>query len=185
MSKIARKPIQIPKGVEIKIEGSDIQVKGPKGQLDYVIPGFLILKQEEDFLMVVAKTTTTDEGDVGFGDNKALAGTTRANINNLVIGVSEGFVRKLNLVGVGYRAQLQGDKLNLSLGFSHPVVFEIPQGIKVEMPTQTEIVISGIDKQTVGQVAANIRAIRPVEPYKGKGVRYSDEKVSLKETKKK
>jgi len=177
MSRVAKYPIELPKGVEVSITAADITVKGPLGTLkQFILPGVKIEKDGEK-LQVRAV-----EGVAGAGAN---SGTTRALVNNVVTGVSKGFEKKLTLVGVGYRAQAQGDKLNLSLGFSHPVVHQMPAGIKVETPTQTEIVIKGIDKQVVGQVAAEVRAYRSPEPYKGKGVRYADEVVVIKETKKK
>jgi large subunit ribosomal protein L6 len=184
MSRISKKPISIPKGVEIKIVGSKLDAKGPKGLLSYHIHELVSAEIKDNALQVLTKKNNNDQ----LVDRKfleSISGTTRANINNMVIGVSEGWERKLLLVGVGYRAQLQGKKINLSLGFSHPVDYQIPEGIVVETPSQTEIIVKGTDKQLVGQVAANIRAVRPVEPYKGKGVRYSDERVILKETKKK
>jgi large subunit ribosomal protein L6 len=184
MSRIAKKPIPLTKGVEVKINNQQIEIKGPKGQMSYGMHELMTVVQKEDALHVMPKDLRKDQlVDPHFVE--AIAGTTRANINNIVVGVTSGWERKLLLVGVGYRAQKQGDKVNLSLGFSHPVYFTIPQGIDVEMPSQTEIIIKGVDKQLVGQVAANIRAFRPVEPYKGKGIRYSDERVVLKETKKK
>ena len=186
MSRIAKKPISIPNGVDVKLDGQKVFAKGPKGQLEYDVHNLLTLDIENNIITVISKQE--DREDQLKAKEKALintlSGTTRANVNNLIIGVSAGFERKLLLVGVGYRAQVQGKNLNLSLGFSHPVNFVIPEGIQIEMPTQTEILIKGADKQLVGQVAANIRSVRPVEPYKGKGVRYSDEVVILKETKK-
>jgi large subunit ribosomal protein L6 len=176
MSRIAKNPIKLPAGVEVTL-GDEIVVKGPLG----------ILKQKASKDVEVVK----NDGEIqcrAVGDSiqaKAMSGTMRALLANMVAGVSKGFERKLTLVGVGYRAQAQGDKLNLSLGFSHPVEHKMPAGIKVETPSQTEIVLKGIDKQAVGQVAAEIRAYREPEPYKGKGVRYADEVVILKETKKK
>ncbi len=176
MSRVAKNPITLPKGVEVTL-GSDIAVKGPLGTI----------KQATSPDVSVA----LNDGVVTFaavGESiraNAMAGTMRALVNNMVQGVSKGFEKRLTLVGVGYRAQAQGDALNLTLGFSHPVVHKMPAGIKVETPSQTEIVIKGIDRQAVGQVAADVRAYRPPEPYKGKGVRYSDEVVIKKETKKK
>lgn len=176
MSRVGKNPIQLPKGVEIAL-GEMITIKGPLGTLAQKAPGNV--------------KVSVDAGVVSFEpvdgsiEANAMSGTLRALMNNMVNGVSKGFEKKLNLVGVGYRAQAQGDSLNLSLGFSHPVVHKMPAGIKAETPTQTEIVIKGIDRQKVGQVAADVRAYRPPEPYKGKGVRYSDEVVVLKETKKK
>lgn len=177
MSRVAKLPIKVPAGVSITIDQQNISVKGGKGQLQYAVHPFVCVKQEADEIRV----SPIDEG----ADANMQAATARALINNSVIGVSEGFTIKLLLVGVGYRSQVQGDKLNLSLGFSHPVLHVIPKGITIETPSQTEVVIKGIDKQTVGQVAADIRAYRPPEPYKGKGVRYENEKIVLKETKKK
>jgi large subunit ribosomal protein L6 len=163
--------------VEVKIDAGQIVVKGPLGSLAQAVHPSVKVEHGEAGVQCSAI-----EGAV---NGNAMSGTLRALVNNMVTGVSKGFERKLNLVGVGYRAQAQGDKLNLSLGFSHPVVHQMPVGIKVETPTQTEIVIKGVDKQVVGKVAAEVRAYRAPEPYKGKGVRYSDEVVTLKETKKK
>lgn len=177
MSRVAKIPVAIVKGVEVKIENGMIMVKGPKGELSVPMHDDVEVKIEEGHVAFKALNDSKE--------SNAMSGTLRALVHNLVKGVSEGFSKKLTLVGVGYRAQAQGQKLNLSLGFSHPVVHEMPEGIKVETPTQTEIVISGADKQKVGQVAADIRAYRSPEPYKGKGVRYADEVVILKETKKK
>ena len=177
MSRVAKNPVALPKGVEANVAAGNITVKGPLGVLTFAINPAVEVVQEGEQLLCRARE--------GMDNANALSGTTRALINNMVNGVSKGFERKLTLVGVGYRAQAQGDKLNLSLGFSHPVVHQMPAGIKVETPTQTEIVIKGIDKQLVGQVAAEVRAYRAPEPYKGKGVRYSDEVVTIKETKKK
>ncbi len=189
VSRIAKKPVIIPKDVNLDIKGQKIIAKGPKGQLEYNVHDIVEVTHQDDNLIVNPKKEVKQRNLFRQLQDKAfvsaISGTTRANINNMVIGVSQGFERKLLLVGVGYRAQMQGKNLNLSLGFSHPVIFEIPDGIVIEMPTQTEIFVKGIDKQLVGQIAANIRAVRPVEPYKGKGVRYSDERVVLKETKKK
>ncbi|APR04620.1 LSU ribosomal protein L6p (L9e) [Thauera chlorobenzoica] len=167
----------IPQGVEISISASEVAVKGPLGSLIQPLSAAVSVEREGDALVCKARD--------GVPNARAMSGTVRALLNNMVTGVSKGFERKLTLVGVGYRAQAQGDKLNLSLGFSHPVVHQMPAGVKVETPTQTEVVIKGIDKQQVGQVAAEVRAYRAPEPYKGKGVRYSDEVVVLKETKKK
>ncbi len=177
MSRVAKNPVAIPKGVEVQISDAEIAVKGPLGALRQPLPDAVQVERDGDSLVCKAR-----EGAV---NANALSGTMRALVNNMVTGVSAGFERKLTLVGVGYRAQAQGDKLNLSLGFSHPVVHQMPEGVKVETPTQTEVVIKGIDKQKVGQVAAEVRAYRVPEPYKGKGVRYADEVVALKETKKK
>lgn len=177
MSRVAKNPVVLPKGVEVKVSAAEVSVKGPLGTLIQAIASGVQIKQEGDKVMFGALE--------GVEDANAMSGTMRAIVNNMVAGVTKGFERRLALVGVGYRAQAQGDKLNLSLGFSHPVVHTMPKGIKVETPTQTEIVIKGVDKQLVGQVAAEVRAYRPPEPYKGKGVRYADEQVVLKETKKK
>ena len=177
MSRIAKKPIPVPKGAEIKINGQNVSAKGSKGTLEIVLHDSVAVNEEDGVLQVSPKTES--KGDI------AMAGTMRALLSNVIVGVSEGFEKKLTLIGVGYRAQMQGNKLNLSLGFSHPVEYEVPQGIKIETPSQTEIVVSGADKQVVGQVAADIRAYRPPEPYKGKGVRYTDEYVVKKEAKKK
>lgn len=177
MSRVANKPVEIPSGVEVNIANLDVTVKGPNGTLSHRLHEDVNIKQDDKVLTFEAKTTEKSA--------KALAGTTRALVSNMVTGVKDGFIRKLELVGVGYRAQAQGKKLNLSLGFSHPVVMEMPEGISVETPSQTEILVKGANKQVVGQVAAKIRAKRPPEPYKGKGVRYSDEHVVRKEAKKK
>lgn len=177
MSRIGKMPVELPAGVELTVSGAEVSVKGPLGTMKQPIPGTLTIKRD-------GNTVTLEKQDDS-AQADAMSGTLRALLANMVIGVSKGFERKLNLVGVGYRAQAQGDKLNLTLGFSHPVVHPMPQGVKVETPTQTEIILKGCDKQKVGQVAAEIRAYRPPEPYKGKGVRYSDEKVVIKETKKK
>lgn len=174
MSRVAKSPITLPSGVELKISGSELNVKGPKGNLALNLHPSLSLDENDGQYMVNPDNEK----------NLAMAGTFRALVNNMVTGVSEGFQKKLQLVGVGYRAQLQGNNLNLALGFSHPVVYSAPEGIKIETPSQTEIVISGCDKQKVGQVAAEIRSYRPPEPYKGKGVRYADERVVRKEAKK-
>lgn len=176
MSRVARTPVEIPKGVELKMDGSQLQVKSGNTALQMEIPAGVELVIEGD----VAKIS-----EESIAANTAMAGTIRACVNNMVTGVSKGFERKLTLIGVGYRAQAQGKKLSLALGFSHPIDFEVPEGITIETPSQTEIVIKGADKQVVGQVAANIRAYRPPEPYKGKGVRYHDERVVMKEAKKK
>ncbi|MGF6494296.1 large subunit ribosomal protein L6 [Luteibacter sp. 621] len=174
MSRVAKKPITLPKGVEIAIANGTVSVKGPKGTLTtHELPG-VSFSQENG----VATVVLADGADDKFG------GTARAIVANMVAGVANGFEKKLELVGVGYRAQMQGNSINLSLGFSHPVVFEAPAGITIETPTQTEVLIKGADKQLVGQVAAKIRAFRSPEPYKGKGVRYAGEKIILKEAKK-
>lgn len=177
MSRVAKNPVAVPAGVDVTVGDGQIVVKGPLGTLTQILHPSVKVERQGDALQCLAI-----EGAV---NAKAMSGTVRALVNNMVAGVSKGFERKLTLVGVGYRAQAQGDKLNLSLGFSHPVVHQMPAGIKVETPSQTEIVIKGVDKQVVGKVAAEVRAYRAPEPYKGKGVRYSDEVVTLKETKKK
>jgi len=177
MSRIAKQPVAVPAAVEITENGQQVTVKGPKGTLQHTIHALVEMKQEAGELSFRPR-------DESIAAN-ALAGTTRSLINNLVNGVSNGFERKLELVGVGYRAQAKGKVLNLTLGFSHPVDYELPEGITVETPSQTEIVLKGADKQRIGQVAAEIRAFRPPEPYKGKGVRYADEVVVRKEAKKK
>jgi len=170
-------PIALPKGAEATIGAEQITVKGPLGTLSQILNG-LVKIENDDGALKFSPANDSREAN-------AMSGTLRALVNNMVNGVTKGFERKLNLVGVGYRAQAQGDKLNLSLGFSHPVVHQMPAGVKCETPSQTEIVIKGIDKQKVGQTAAEVRAYRSPEPYKGKGVRYVDEVVALKETKKK
>ena len=177
MSRVGKMPITVPQGVDVSVSAEQISVKGAQGTLTRAANALV--------------TVTVDGGKVSFtaaNDSTAadaMSGTMRALVANMVSGVTKGFERKLNLLGVGYRAQAQGTKLNLQIGFSHPVVKEMPAGIKVECPTQTEIIIKGADRQAVGQIAAEVRAIRPPEPYKGKGIRYSDERVALKETKKK
>ena len=177
MSRVGKMPVAVPQGVDVAINADQISVKGSLGTLVQSVNRLVVVKNEGGKLTF----TPADESV----EANAMSGTMRALVANMVNGVSKGFERKLNLVGVGYRAQAQGQKLNLQIGFSHPVVKDMPAGIKVECPTQTEIVIKGADRQVVGQIAAEVRAIRPPEPYKGKGIRYSDEKVSLKETKKK
>ncbi len=177
MSRIANKPIDLPQGVEVKINGQQLNIKGGKGTFDYVVNENVIISQEGDSLLVKPKNESIKK-------HWAMAGTMRAVTGNMVTGVSEGFEKKLELVGVGYRAQAQGNKLNLTLGFSHPVVHDIPEGVTVETPSQTEIILRGIDKQVIGQTAAEIRAYRPPEPYKGKGVKYADERIVRKEAKK-
>ena len=173
MSRVAKKPITLPKGVECKFVDSAVTVKGPKGTLQFTTPHGV----EIDIQGSEVQLNSSD-------GNTKMAGTARALIANMVKGVSEGYLRKLELVGVGYRAALAGKDLNLTLGFSHPVVFKTPDGITITVPTQTEVLIAGADKQAVGEVAAKIRAFRPPEPYKGKGVRYAGEKITLKEAKK-
>lgn len=177
MSRVARNPVTIPKGVEVKISGNQLSVKGPKGNLGLAAHPLVTVTQQDGRLRFERV------GDSALA--RALSGTTRALVNNMVNGVVKGFEKKLTIVGVGFRAAVQGKKLNLTLGFSHPLAHAIPDGITVETPSQTEIVIRGADKQLVGQVAAEIRAYRPPEPYKGKGVRYVDETIVRKEAKKK
>jgi large subunit ribosomal protein L6 len=177
MSRIAKQPIAIPKGVEIRVDGQTVHAKGPKGSDQVVVHETVAVQMDDGVLGVKASV----EGKAAV----AMAGTMRSLLNNLVVGVSDGFEKKLELRGVGYRAQAQGQSVNLSLGYSHPVVHKVPDGIKIETPSQTEITVSGINKQIVGQVAADIRSYRPPEPYKGKGVRYVDEYVAMKEAKKK
>ena len=177
MSRIAKYPIAVPDKVQVTVADSQVTVKGPLGTLTRPIDERVVVKLENNTVTFAA----ADESQ----EANALSGTMRANVANMVQGVREGFQKKLTLVGVGYRAQAQGSKLNLSLGFSHPIAYALPEGVKAETPTQTEIVIKGVDRQKVGQVAAEVRAYKPPEPYKGKGVRYSDERVVIKETKKK
>lgn len=175
MSRIAKKPVILPTGVQVGIEGEHVRVKGPKGEIELNVSPQVQITQKGNVLQVSYVT-----------DNAiCYAGTARALLANMVKGVSTGFERKLDLVGVGYRAQLQGNKLNLTLGFSHPVVYDVPKGITIETPSPTEILVKGVNRHLVGQVAANIRAYRPPEPYKGKGVKYSDEIIIRKEAKKK
>ena len=177
MSRVGKMPIAIPGGVDVAISADQISVKGALGTLVRAQNKLVSVKSESGVLSVAPANDSVDAD--------AMSGTMRALLANMVSGVSKGFERKLTLVGVGFRAQAQGQKLNLQIGFSHPVVKDMPAGIKVECPTQTEIIIKGADRQVVGQVAAEVRAFRPPEPYKGKGIRYSDERVVLKETKKK
>lgn len=177
MSRIAKSPVTLPKGVEVALGAGEISITGPLGTLRQAVPAAVRIERVGDNLHCREVE--------GAANANALSGTLRALVANMVTGVTKGFEKRLTLVGVGYRAQAQGNKLNMALGFSHPVVYEMPPGIKVETPSQTEIVVKGIDKQLVGQVAAELRAYRPPEPYKGKGVRYADEVVVLKETKKK
>ena len=177
MSRVAKAPVAIPAGVEVKLADDKISIKGKQGQLDLDVHASVAISQEENELKFAPKSSDKAAN--------ALAGTFRALVNNMVKGVSEGFEKKLILQGVGYRAKASGKTLNLSLGFSHPVDYELPEGVTAETPSQTEVVIKGIDKQKVGQVAAEIRGYRPPEPYKGKGVRYADENVRRKEAKKK
>lgn len=177
MSRVAKNPIVLPQGVQVSLTANEIAVKGPLGAIQFPVNPAVKVEQEGGALLCRPVEGVANSG--------ALSGTVRAIVANMVAGVSKGFERKLTLVGVGYRAQAQGDVLNLTLGFSHPVAHKMPAGIKVETPSQTEIIIKGIDKQLVGQVAAEVRAYRKPEPYKGKGVRYADEVIVLKETKKK
>jgi large subunit ribosomal protein L6 len=177
MSRIAKYPVTLPKGVEATLAADALSIKGPLGTLSQRLRRDVKIEKDGDKLVFKA----LDDSD----EANAMSGTLRALAANMVLGVTKGFEKRLTLVGVGYRAQAQGEKLNLALGFSHPVVHAMPKGVKVETPTQTEIVIKGLDKQLVGQVAAEVRAYRAPEPYKGKGVRYSGEQVILKETKKK
>lgn len=176
MSRVAKDPVSIPKGVEVKLDGSDISIKGSNGSLSLAIHESVEVKQEEQKLVFAPRNVT---------DSWAMAGTTRALVNNMVVGVSQGFERRLELNGVGYRAKSSGKSVNLTLGFSHPIDYQLPEGVSVETPTQTEIVLKAADKQLLGKVAAEIRAFRPPEPYKGKGVRYAGEHVRRKEAKKK
>lgn len=177
MSRIAKEPVPLPKGVEFNLSGTTVNMKGGKGALSMELNSEVELAHEDNQLTVKPRS--------GSRFAVAMSGTTRALLANMVQGITEGFVKKLELRGVGYRAQSQGKKLNLTLGFSHPVVYDVPEGITVETPSQTEVIVSGTDKQRVGQVAAEIRHFRPPEPYKGKGVRYADERVVMKEAKKK
>jgi large subunit ribosomal protein L6 len=177
MSRVGKMPIDLPKDVEVTITAEKIAVKGPQGTLSLPLTGQVVIKNENGTLNLAPADESREAN--------AMSGTVRALVNNMVNGVTKGFEKKLQLVGVGFKAQAQGDKLNLSLGFSHPIVHSMPNGVKCETPTQTEIIIKGIDRQKVGQVAAEVRAYRSPEPYKGKGVRYVDEVVVIKETKKK
>ena len=177
MSRIAKAPIELPSGVDVNIAGQNVTVKGKNGTLSISVNDVVAVNQTENML--------TFEPRGGASNGWAQAGTARAIVNNMVIGVASGFEKNLTLIGVGYRAQVQGSAINLTLGFSHPVVYNLPQGVTAETPSQTEIVLKSADKQLLGQVAAEIRAYRPPEPYKGKGVRYSDEYVRRKEAKKK
>ncbi|MEW6058391.1 MAG: 50S ribosomal protein L6 [Bdellovibrionota bacterium] len=177
MSRISKYPVELPNTVEVSLSDAEVSVKGPLGMLkQFVLPSVSVEREGKRIYCRAIKDAPNSD---------AMSGTMKALISNMVTGVTKGYEKKLTLVGVGYRAQAQGSKVNLSLGFSHPVVYSMPEGIKVETPTQTEILIKGVDKQAVGQVAAEIRAYRPPEPYKGKGVRYVDEVVVIKETKKK
>jgi large subunit ribosomal protein L6 len=175
MSRVANNPVQLPSGVEVKLSGSDLTVKGSKGTLELSLVDGIQVSQDDNVL------TFAYESD----KSKAMAGTTRALVNNMVKGVSEGWEKKLVLNGVGYRAKASGKSVNLTVGLSHPVDYQLPEGVSAETPSQTEIVVKGIDKQAVGQAAAEIRSYRPPEPYKGKGIRYADEYVRRKEAKKK
>lgn len=177
MSRVASNPVELPKGVEVTLGGSDISIKGAKGTLAMSINPKVEVVKTDNVLTFAARA----------GDNfsRAMSGTTRALVNNMVVGVTQGFETKLNLVGVGYRAQVQGKKLNLTLGFSHPVVYELPEGVSAETPSQTEVLLKSADKQKLGQAVAEVRAFRPPEPYKGKGVQISGEHVRRKEAKKK
>jgi large subunit ribosomal protein L6 len=177
VSRVAKKPIDIPKGVDISINGQHVVFKGARGSMNLSLHSSVAILQDEGQIKIIPQSDAAND--------RAIAGTMRSLANNMVIGVSQGFERRLQLVGVGYRAQSQGNKLNLSLGFSHPIEFSVPEEITVETPSQTEILVKGIDKQKVGQTAAKIRAFRPPEPYKGKGVRYANENIILKEAKKK
>ncbi len=177
MSRVANSPVEIPKGVETKLSDTEISVKGGKGNLNLVLHSSVAVAQDGEILNVSAKD--------GSRQANAMAGTFRALINNMVVGVSTGFEKKLELQGVGYRAKAEGKKINITVGYSHPIDYQLPEGVTAETPTQTEIVISGADKQLVGQVAAEIRDFRPPEPYKGKGIRYANERVYRKEAKKK
>jgi len=177
MSRIAKAPITVPAGVEVKVNGQEVAVKGNKGELVRTLNDAVVVKLEDGVVSFAPAE--------GFKDGWAQAGTARANVNNMIVGVAEGFKKTLLLQGVGYRAQVQGQDVNLTLGFSHPVVYTLPQSVTATAPSQTEIVLEGVDKQEIGQVAAEIRAFRPPEPYKGKGVRYADENVRRKEAKKK
>jgi large subunit ribosomal protein L6 len=177
MSRVAKKPVELVKDVSAEVQGQAVTVKGKKGSLTLKVSNQIEVKVDGNLVKVAARS--------GGRLLNALAGTTRAHIANMVVGVSNGFQKKLELVGVGYRAAVQGQKLNLTLGFSHPVEYPVPKGITIETPSQNEIIIKGMDRQQVGQVAAELRSYRPPEPYKGKGVKYSDERIVIKEAKKK
>ena len=177
MSRIAKQPIELPNGVEFSINGREVSAKGPRGKLSITLHDAVDLKQEDNVLTLSPKD--------GRQSSLAVTGTMRSVVSNIVEGVANGFEKKMQLVGVGYRAQAQGKQLNLSLGLSHPVNYQVPEGIEIETPAATEIVVRGCDKQKVGQVCAEIRAYRPPEPYKGKGIRYVDEQIVRKEAKKK
>jgi large subunit ribosomal protein L6 len=175
MSRIAKKPVELPAGIEVKLDGQLISVKGGKGEAELNIHSSVKVAEENNTLIFSVTNSSA----------WAMAGTMRSLVNNMIVGTSKGFEKKLELVGVGYRAKAQGDVLNLTLGFSHPVNYQLPEGVTVETPVQTEIIVRGMDKQKVGQVAAEIRAYRPPEPYKGKGVKYADEHIIRKQAKKK
>lgn len=177
MSRVAKMPVAIPQGVDIAIKADQINVKGALGALALTQNALVVIKND-DGKLTFAPANDSREAN-------AMSGTMRQLVNNMVTGVTAGFQKKLNLVGVGFKAQAQGDKLNLTVGYSHPVIMAMPAGITVTTPTPTEVVIKGSDRQRVGQIAAEVRAVRPPEPYKGKGIRYSDEKITIKETKKK
>ena len=177
LSRQAKLPLEIPSGVEVLLNGSNVKVQGVLGQIDYTFANDVTIDKVDN------KIVLSTNNDTKFA--KALSGTIRAILNNMIIGVSKGFEKKLTILGVGYRASVSGDSLNLSLGYSHPISHKVPIGIKIETPTQTEILVKGFNKELVGQVAAEIKSYRPVEPYKGKGIRYADEVVIIKETKKK
>ena len=177
MSRISNVPVQLPKGVEATVSDASVAVKGSKGSLSLALHHLVSVEKNEEKLQISGKDASRESG--------AMAGTFRSLINNMVLGVSEGFQKKLELQGVGYRAKASGNIVNLTVGYSHPIDYKLPEGIKAETPSQTEIVITGVDKQLVGQVAAEIRDFRPPEPYKGKGIRYADERVYRKEAKKK
>ena len=177
MSRVGKLPVAIPQGVDVSITAESIQVKGSGGMLSAVANPLVKVESQDGKLSFVPADESREAN--------AMSGTLRQLVNNMVVGVSKGFEKKLNLIGVGYKASVQGNKLNLNVGYSHPVILEMPEGITAATPTPTEVVIKGADRQAVGQIAAEVRATRPPEPYKGKGVRYSDERVIIKETKKK
>jgi large subunit ribosomal protein L6 len=177
MSRVGKMPVTVPAGVDVSIKDNQISVKGAGGALAVQANALVVVKNDAGKLTFAPANESREAN--------AMSGTLRQLVNNMVVGVTKGFEKKLNLVGVGYKAQAAGTKLNLTVGYSHPVNFEMPAGIKVETPAPTEIIIKGADRQRVGQIAAEIRAVRPPEPYKGKGIRYSDEKITIKETKKK
>ncbi|MDZ7735492.1 MAG: 50S ribosomal protein L6 [Gammaproteobacteria bacterium] len=177
MSRIAKYPITLPDGVEASVDNGTVTIKGKQGESTYELHQNVVVTVEDGQIKLAVRDENSKQ-------DWAQAGTTRARLQNIIIGLGEGFERKLSITGVGYRAQAQGQKLNLTLGFSHPVVFDVPEGITIETPSQTEIVVKGRDRQLVGHVAAKIRGYRPPEPYKGKGVRYADEQVVRKEAKK-